>query len=418
MLRRLNRDEGGAVLVIVALSLIALFAMAVLSVDVGGLYAARRSMVNAADAAALAAAQTCITQDQDPQAVALSYAQDNVAAFGLQDLAVTAPVVCDYSTKTVTVAISAQQDLFFAPVLGFDDHGAVATTATAKWGPTGSASPIPLVIYEGLFQGHNCDVPNNIAKGTTCYLWEDNDLSGSGNFGFIDVGPGWNVGAGGKCNDAVGDPTLEGWINGDIPVSTLSVNYPNATYSCSATGNHSESQVYDAIRELTGQQRDFPIVGISPADNAAQQIGTGQNVKYNVLGFAHFIIEDVLKVKDAAPVSCKVTGFTASPADLMAMAQAQCGAPLNATFADNVKITPGNVQGAAVTSSGVLSWAGGQPSAVTFDYTMPSTSCGGQPAPNGSAHCLVLQWNGSTLDVDDSQNGGADFGIQGVNLIR
>jgi Flp pilus assembly protein TadG len=66
MLARLRKDEGGAVLVIVALSLIALFAMAVISIDVGGVYAARRSMVNAADAAALAAAQTCITQDQSP----------------------------------------------------------------------------------------------------------------------------------------------------------------------------------------------------------------------------------------------------------------------------------------------------------------------------------------------------------------
>jgi Flp pilus assembly protein TadG len=54
----LRDDERGATAVIVVLSLIALFGLVVLTVDVGQLLFQRRGMVNASDAAALAAAQT------------------------------------------------------------------------------------------------------------------------------------------------------------------------------------------------------------------------------------------------------------------------------------------------------------------------------------------------------------------------
>jgi uncharacterized membrane protein len=144
--------------------------MAVISIDVGALLAARRAMVNGADSAALAAAQTCVVGDQSPQAVATQYAAANADAFGVGGLQVVDPVVCDYVAREVTVSIAGQQDVFFAPVLGLADHNTVAAAATATWRATGSASPIPLVIYEGMFQGHNCDVPYNIAKGTTCYM--------------------------------------------------------------------------------------------------------------------------------------------------------------------------------------------------------------------------------------------------------
>ena len=54
--------------------------MLVLTIDVGGLLLARCEMVNASDAAALAAAQSCSNaQDTlDPEAQADAYAADNV----------------------------------------------------------------------------------------------------------------------------------------------------------------------------------------------------------------------------------------------------------------------------------------------------------------------------------------------------
>ena len=58
-MRRLRDEESGAVLMIVAISLLALLGMVVLTFDLGRGVALKRNMVNAADAAALAAAREC-----------------------------------------------------------------------------------------------------------------------------------------------------------------------------------------------------------------------------------------------------------------------------------------------------------------------------------------------------------------------
>ena len=79
-LLRLRRDDEGATAVIVVLSLVALLGVIVLTVDVGQLLFNRRAMVNASDAAALAAAQACAGLDDSdsPQAMADTFAVDNV----------------------------------------------------------------------------------------------------------------------------------------------------------------------------------------------------------------------------------------------------------------------------------------------------------------------------------------------------
>jgi uncharacterized membrane protein len=59
ILPRARREETGATLIIVTLSLVAMLSVMVLAVDVGSILFIRRAMVNAADAAALAAAQSC-----------------------------------------------------------------------------------------------------------------------------------------------------------------------------------------------------------------------------------------------------------------------------------------------------------------------------------------------------------------------
>src|ERR687892_1883388 len=71
------REERGATAVIVVLSLFALFGMIVLTVDVGGLLWARRGMVNASDAAALAAAQSCVTATENEETFADQFADLN-----------------------------------------------------------------------------------------------------------------------------------------------------------------------------------------------------------------------------------------------------------------------------------------------------------------------------------------------------
>ncbi len=252
------RGEDGATLVILVLVLVALFGMMVLVVDVGGLLWARRGMVNASDAAALAAAQSCIGPDEDEVAKADEFAQFNVEAGTALTRTIFETENC-HENKAGIVRVSYEREypLFFAGVLGFSgDGGQVTTEATAHWGPAGAASPIPLIIYAGPLQSL-CDVPN-VAPGTTCYIWEDNDVGvGGGDFGFLDVDDGWDVDRSGKCNDS-NKRFLEDWIDGSIPVGTLGLNYPSATWVCSHSGNLGNNPVWKAIEDLEGQIEGLP----------------------------------------------------------------------------------------------------------------------------------------------------------------
>jgi hypothetical protein len=418
-------EERGAIAVIVAICLVAVMAMVVLVVDVGSLLVRRRALVNSSDAAALSAARTCyaVEDTDDPEVLADEYAVGNSQGLSATDggIVVSRTANCDTGRSGhVTVSYEQEETLFFAPVLGEEGVGEVATEATASWGPSGAAAPIPLVIYTGFFQGNHCDVPE-VAPGTVCYIWEDNNLSGQGNFGFLDVEEGWDVLPTESCPNSGGDTVLENWIDGTRPVDSLPLNYPNATWVCTRSGNHSEPHVWSAVRDLIGLLRTFPIVGESPADGQPQQLGSPMP-KYNVIGFAQFEIREVLTVQNTAPFTCVLTlptGVT-SPLNLMALGTTQCSIPSNATFAgtvDTVKVTPGSVASWQIdTVTSDLTWTGTRaPNRVTIPYTVPETSCGGVPAPNSSAHCLVLRWNGSTLGGEEP-GGGGNFGYGGVKL--
>src|SRR5436309_8498265 len=137
--RGIHREEEGVTLIIVALSLIAIFGMIVLVVDVGGLLLKRRELVNGSDAAALAAAQTCSVpttiDPTDPEVQADTAATANVD--GLQPTGtniIAGASTCRHARGYVTVQYQQQQKLFFAPVLGANSTNGVTTQATAAWG--------------------------------------------------------------------------------------------------------------------------------------------------------------------------------------------------------------------------------------------------------------------------------------------
>src|SRR5918994_2912301 len=111
--RRTEDGERGATAVIVVISLFALLGLVVLTVDVGQLLFKRRAMVNASDAAALAAAQSCagLSDSDDPYALANVFATENVsiASGGIIDIE-----GCDGPAfGHVTVEYEMDQDLFF-----------------------------------------------------------------------------------------------------------------------------------------------------------------------------------------------------------------------------------------------------------------------------------------------------------------
>jgi Flp pilus assembly protein TadG len=162
-------------MVIVALLLVGIIGMVVLVVDVGGLLWNRRAMVNASDAAALAAAKSCVLPPTlDPRSAeqaADEWATDNATGAQTAGSNILQMFGCDASsTGYVTVQYGANQQLFFAGIFG-QGQGHVTTQATAIWGPPGGDTPMPIVIYQQSFQ--NCKF-EQIDPNKTCYVWQDN----------------------------------------------------------------------------------------------------------------------------------------------------------------------------------------------------------------------------------------------------
>jgi hypothetical protein len=399
--------------------------------------------VNSSDAAALAAAQSCYsTKDTDvPEAVADQYATENSGGLRATDggIVPAESAGCDSGhSGHVTVRYGQDENLFFAPVLGQGRTAHVGTEATASWGAAGGTAPMPLVLNWGALQGP-CDIPD-VPAGVTCPLWYDNNLFGGSAFGFLDLKypGGWDVLVDDNCNNSGGSNQLRDWINGSDPVGTMHLNYPYHTYVCVDGGlrGNVATAVWGEITKLIGQTRDFPINGLSPADGATQVMRLGQIDKYNIIGFAHMKIMNVLTVAQAggAPPSDGVCAKQ-TPSALNG------GTGPSGTFFPwsvfgNGNGCPGSTVPDAVSSVALGSLVDGidftvtnlgftlktnvvlpRHSDVSFGWHLNGTggSCGSAPPPNASARCLIIQWNGYTLGGDDP-GGGADFGLGAVKL--
>jgi len=172
MTRRPERDdnEGGAVLVIVALGLVVILGMLALTLDLGRAVAVKRDMVNAADAAALAGAQECALGHGSAEAQAaathtagLNGAEDMVAF----DASEECDTLEDASPKLVSVTFGKEMDYYVAPILGFDSV-TVNASATALWGAATRSAPIPLRVDLNALL--NCGVDPDSNEQVTCYL--------------------------------------------------------------------------------------------------------------------------------------------------------------------------------------------------------------------------------------------------------
>src|SRR5262249_53928341 len=210
----------------------------------------------------------------------------------------------------VTVNYTSQQALYFAPVLGFHRETPVTTTATASWG-LGSNNPIPLVLGGKLLS--TCPIPPNgeptVSPPQVCATWYDNGDLNDGNFGFLSLDPAeWDVDPNLQSCPNPGTNQLTDWIDGTDPAS-VALEWTLPTYVCSSAGFHnggSSSQGFDALRNLIGQTRDFPIIwegwGAPPGSTTVQgSIYQSNKIdKYDVIGFAALEIVNVLRRTDPA----------------------------------------------------------------------------------------------------------------------
>jgi len=293
-LARLRDEEQGAVLAMVAISLIVLLGMAVLTFDLGHGVALKRNMVNAADAGALAAARECGLAKGEGSATAAAgvLVADNNDAATVTDVqfdpgpaqCMGAPNPDPDGRNTVTVTVSVPQEYFFAQIFGFDS-GAVVASATAEW-IAGATSSMPLMFDMSWMQGV-CDDPafftaETIPPGTPepqCTFLFDNDGGnnggiGDGTWGWLNLNQ-WNVAPGDNCSSA-GTAGLVSAVQDGVP---LSLNPQPPTYVCSTSGL--KTPVWNVLDAREGDLLFFPLV--DPAGQIPPR--PGKPDKYDVIDF-------------------------------------------------------------------------------------------------------------------------------------
>jgi len=319
--RRAKQGEEGAVLVIVTLSLIALFGMMVLVVDVGSVLFARRAMVNAADAAALAAAQSCGKQEGQGEATiqAESYAVANQSG---AELAPGFPVYspsCSNPWGFVTVRVTTSRPLFFAPVLGLDPETPVVTEAMAAWGGAGAGEKVaPMMLSAGRLNDCEIPPPQGEVDPHRCAFWWNNspasdpeDLANA-EWGTLDL-LNWDITSPTQCNNST-PPQFEEWmlegfffplpIDSDIYGATAG---DGRTYVCRGQGNFG-NRLNNIINEAiaAGDPLYFPVndpltqIDVNgndcpPPDPTDPDAVVCKVDKYNIIGFAKLTIVGIYK---------------------------------------------------------------------------------------------------------------------------
>lgn len=256
MMRRLHDDEGGAVLALYALSFVAILGMLALTLDLGRGVAVRRDMVNAADAAALGAAQECAVQHDtaSAQGVANGLTTANrdgatVSAFSAPDCEVT-PLT---SPRTVTVQTQATMNYFVAPILGFNDVE-VRTSATALYGPLDKVYAAPISVnYQSLV---DCFIlPYDKSNPPReCTLAYPKDTLQEPRWGILDLAH-WNDPDAAPCH--VSSSEAQDRITGPDSFPFVELNDSPPTYDCVDNG------LSDAVWEtLEGRTLIFPVIDL------------------------------------------------------------------------------------------------------------------------------------------------------------
>jgi hypothetical protein len=449
-------EESGAVVVIVVLSLLAIMGMLVLTVDVGGLLLHRRAMVNASDAAALAAAQSCADTGDTfaPEGRADIYAAANVDTLVAQDGGITELVGCDEKVGHVTVQYSHPQDLFFAGVFGYGDQGSVTTAATAAWGPAAGGMAVPIVIESGYLQG-TCKIPDGgdgtgLPDGSECALWYNNGDSslGDANWGFMNLDQ-WNVNPGTNCSNP-GSNDRGDWILNDYGEPLMLNGRPPGTaptYVCNDTGHSSRNW-----QDLTDRMAINDLL-MFPVNDCTGQLDKSGNVspcpstpdKYDIIGFTKLRLTAVYKGNDPAAIGTTGASDTCNPT-ISAFNNGQnwnlsqsygTGGGCPSSTPDTIaasgvhifpkkgaeynQCAPGDLAASCAywydSTARSITWrtANATNLKVQFDWSMNGTdgACGIHPSdPN--AICLVTEWKGFFTGVGFGS--GPNFGVNGFAL--
>jgi hypothetical protein len=456
------RDERGATTVIVIVSLLALMGMLVLSVDLGGMLAKRRGMVNAADAAALAAAESyarneaeALVNDGPAQTQADLLATDNISNAVRDDYIVQTGLggedcVPVSACGSVTVKYHGVTKLFFGPILGFGQTATIHSQATAIWGPAGGGNPTPIMIrYDWMTE--ECERPfPDPNPPVNCGFWlNDHDDNGNPMWSWLNLNPypgssaGWNVPIGFNCPN-VGANDRSDWING-INVPDLPINQaPAPTFVCTTSG-HASANFSDLVDQI-GEYRVLPVNDANGIFAPPGQVDRDGNWcppstpctpdKYDIVGFTELRIDDVLHGNDPVAIGTlgsmgdclKNHGFNTNDVlDLDTINGSGCP---NTSQTDILNPLPPsllskngtpfveNVDYTYDAANHVVTWTGADTNGVDIKFhweIYPTKGKCGTHASDPNAVCLVASWQGYQPGGFDP-GGGIDFGVRAIRL--
>jgi Flp pilus assembly protein TadG len=315
-LARLHNEEQGAVLAMVAISLIVLIGMLVLTFDLGRGVALKRNIVNAADAGALAAARECGLARGETSATTAAdqlITDNNASASRVGSLKFTpGPAACSGAgnpdpdgKNTVTVTVQVPQQYFFAQIFGFDS-GTVVASATAMW-TSQMSGPAPLKLetlnVEGCLKG---------GTGSHCYVGYD--VLGS-QYGWLNFPEGWPVqgqpNPPTSCPSTGGANDLKNYIGQMGGMGTSSGFQPTLwnvpVWVCAKPGANASAQqaIQDWVKAFSNPKPpeprpvvSFPVVapasGPCPAEGCWPRY-TNPAASYPVIRFQGFYIENLYR---------------------------------------------------------------------------------------------------------------------------
>lgn len=264
--RRRERDEGGAVAVLVVILAFVLVGMASFAVDAGLMVSTKAQLQNGADASSLALAQYCAKNAPSTcssaydTTLAPRYTKDSSLDGSAQVQGITWPTAGQVAVTTTTPAAGLK--LILGGIFGTPSVQ-VTASATASWGAPGYGKSFPLALSANCWDLTPATTVGIVQTfeykpGQTC----TNPAGTSGPGGW-----GWLVPDSGTCQTTTTAGTV---VTG---ASDPGNNLPNATY-CSAV---LQSWV-DTITAGNEQDVTFPVF--------TSTTGSGNNMTYAISGYA------------------------------------------------------------------------------------------------------------------------------------
>jgi hypothetical protein len=238
-MRRLNRDDQGITIPLVAVAMLSLILFASLALDIGQLVGHRKLAQDSADTQALAAAVNC--------ALGQSYDTAPMPPLKSGQSVVFSTVPCDYTKGEITATVDKTVTYQFTP-----GSPTAEGKATAAWGALGyQVGVFPITVGNCSFTGLTLNKPVTLHSYNV-----PGCPNPSGNFGFISNGcDGLTV--------VVGDA-----VKGQLP---------------GTTGNNlTGTDCNGSLDQFLGHDVLVPVWDVNS--------GTGSNGSYHIISFALFTV--------------------------------------------------------------------------------------------------------------------------------